>query len=343
MNGVTYYDGSPSAGGTLLGSSIINTTNIYYLLLEDDLGCTSEVEFSLQVIPQPDITVDPPAAICQGELFTLFDLTINDANNANGDITFHTATPATEQNKIPDGDLLYPTATTTIYVLSQKEGLCSDEAMVEIQVENPLTCLNAPTLSIDNVLCEYFLDMADILDMPCQNASYFISITNTTTNATLNESMPVFLTSDFIGTNNYMISHGGGVNCSGTFILEDSTNDCDCPGTEVTFLTQSQINDFPSMYPNCTEIQGNLSITDSGTDPITDLNPLSQITAVGMNFSILNNLSLTNLYGLENIQVNQHLVIDGNEFLDDIYALENTSFADLSITNNILLLSLIHI
>jgi len=77
------------------------------------------------------------------------------------------------------------------------------------------------------------------------------------------------------------------------------------------FWTQSEIDDFQTNYPGCTELMGDLQI--SGND-IMDLSGLNVVTSIGGDLSIIHNDTLTSLTGLENI--------------------DEASITDLTITNN---------
>lgn len=71
-----------------------------------------------------------------------------------------------------------------------------------------------------------------------------------------------------------------------------------CLPEGIYFSTQAQIDSFPINYPNCTEIEG--TVTISGPD-ITDLRFLNTITNIDGSLNILDNDNLTTLDGLENI------------------------------------------
>ena len=74
-----------------------------------------------------------------------------------------------------------------------------------------------------------------------------------------------------------------------------------CITNGITFTTQSQIDDFPTQYPNCTEIQGNLEI-DGGAN-ITNLNGLSNIIKIDGNIEVYDNTNLTSFVGLEQLEI----------------------------------------
>jgi hypothetical protein len=64
------------------------------------------------------------------------------------------------------------------------------------------------------------------------------------------------------------------------------------------FLSQADIDNFQSYFPNCTTLEGNITIIGSN---ITSLNGLSVLTSIGGSFIFGGNDSLVNLSGLENL------------------------------------------
>ena len=88
----------------------------------------------------------------------------------------------------------------------------------------------------------------------------------------------------------------------------------------ITFTTQSQIDSFPINYPNCTEIEG--LVTISGNN-ITNLQGLFNITEFLTMLKIENNDSLINLNGLDNVTSVPGLTIDNNDNLQNLTGLEN--------------------
>lgn len=95
-----------------------------------------------------------------------------------------------------------------------------------------------------------------------------------------------------------------------------------CPtGTNITFSTQAEIDNFPVAYPNCTEIED--SVTISGAD-ITNLSGLSNIHSIGRALIIKNCASLTTLNGLENLQtIERAFRISNNAGLSSLSGLNN--------------------
>ncbi len=133
-----------------------------------------------------------------------------------------------------------------------------------------------------------------------------------------------------------------------------------CPTSFVTIRSQSQIDNFIINYPNCTEINGSLTIEENVPGNITNLDGLINLTQVetlriqynsaltnlnGLNnlttitndnssgrLLIRNNQSLQNLNGLENLnEVQRHLNILENPMLSSIESLGNLSTTTLGI------------
>ncbi|MEO6305811.1 MAG: T9SS type A sorting domain-containing protein [Bacteroidia bacterium] len=83
-----------------------------------------------------------------------------------------------------------------------------------------------------------------------------------------------------------------------------------CPTAPITFANQAQINSFPTTYPNCTVIPDGVDIKIMGGD-ITDLSPLSQLTAALGLLEIRNCSLLQDLNGLHNITYLGNDALDG--------------------------------
>ena len=70
-----------------------------------------------------------------------------------------------------------------------------------------------------------------------------------------------------------------------------------CPSPNMSFTSQSQVNDFPVLYPECISLN---NVTISGPD-ITSLAPLQQLQTIGNALKVNNNPILTSLAGLHGI------------------------------------------
>lgn len=122
-----------------------------------------------------------------------------------------------------------------------------------------------------------------------------------------------------------------------------------CPSGNITFNTNQEITDFLELYPNCTEINGDLRFAYSGTDTITEighlpftsiagdlevysthletLEGLEELTHIGGTIFIYNNTKLISLNGLENITtVEGDLKIQGNSVLKSVLGLNSNKF-----------------
>ncbi len=76
-----------------------------------------------------------------------------------------------------------------------------------------------------------------------------------------------------------------------------------CPSEVLHLKSQADIDNFSTVYPNCTALPNGLVIGTQDYEPpsdITNLNGLSQLTEVGSYF-IINRTQLTNLVGLSNL------------------------------------------
>lgn len=69
-----------------------------------------------------------------------------------------------------------------------------------------------------------------------------------------------------------------------------------CP-TNIIFLTQAEVDDFPTNYPNCTNITGDVTIGGSG---VTNLNGLVNLNSIG-GYLYITSSSLNDLSGLDNL------------------------------------------
>jgi len=111
-----------------------------------------------------------------------------------------------------------------------------------------------------------------------------------------------------------------------------------CPNYDIWLANQQEVDDFADIYPDCTELLGDLVIRKPSqtTLYINDLSPLSQITSVAGSLHILDNDSLVGLTGLENIaSVGVHLRIWSNDRLVDLSGLNNLTTTGTVIGNRL--------
>jgi hypothetical protein len=98
-----------------------------------------------------------------------------------------------------------------------------------------------------------------------------------------------------------------------------------CPDS-LYLTSQAQIDSFQILYPNCTEIEGDVVIVG---DDITNLSGLIKLTSIGGDLYIGRygyggNPNLLNLDGLDSlVYINGHLEIIGNHYLTSLMGLES--------------------
>lgn len=110
-----------------------------------------------------------------------------------------------------------------------------------------------------------------------------------------------------------------------------------CLPDGINLSSQLEIDNFQIVYPNCTEIEGNVIINDDEPNDINNLDGLKCIISIGGYLVIKENNKLTNLVGLENLRsIGRNLEIEYNSTLSEISALSNLSTVGgkLQITNN---------
>lgn len=93
-----------------------------------------------------------------------------------------------------------------------------------------------------------------------------------------------------------------------------------CIPNYIFFKSQEQIDLFPTQYPGCVNIEGQVFIDDEDIGNINNLNALSQIEAIQGNLFIGNCDSLKDLKGLEHLEF-----IGGELAIQDIEQLTNLS------------------
>jgi len=94
-----------------------------------------------------------------------------------------------------------------------------------------------------------------------------------------------------------------------------------CLPEGITFNTQSQVDSFPILYPNCIEIEGDLTIK---MGDISNLDALNSITIIHGDLDVRHTTLLTNLSGLNNLtMVMGFLDIYNNSALSSLAGLNN--------------------
>lgn len=109
-------------------------------------------------------------------------------------------------------------------------------------------------------------------------------------------------------------------------------------------VSQKQIDEFALNYPNCIEIQGWIRISDTlDSDPITNLLGLQQLEIID-GLVIDDNDALLNLQGLEQLKIIRSLEIEHNDALLNVQGLQNANaLRSIGIRNNEVLADLSHL
>ncbi|MFK7807932.1 MAG: T9SS type A sorting domain-containing protein [Saprospiraceae bacterium] len=111
--------------------------------------------------------------------------------------------------------------------------------------------------------------------------------------------------------------HGNGGECWNiTALLASCAGDAICPEGDIIFSSQTEVDLFSAIYPNCTIINGSVSLAPKAD--IENLDALKYIEHITGNLQITNNKSFIRL-GLENLER-----VDGN------IKLENTGLDNLA-------------
>lgn len=114
-----------------------------------------------------------------------------------------------------------------------------------------------------------------------------------------------------------------------------------CPTTELTLSSQSEVDAFKTIYPSCTDMMYKLII--SGND-ITNIDSLENISCFEEGFTITDNPILLDINGLGNVNsINRFAQISNNPMLVTLLPLQNATnkqFASIGIENNSSLIDL---
>ncbi len=120
--------------------------------------------------------------------------------------------------------------------------------------------------------------------------------------------------------------------------LNEDCTSAICPPGGITFKNQQEIDDFPTNYPGCTTIAGNIYIDAIGAnDDINNLNGLNQLVNIEGNLTFHFVNGITDLSGLENLStIGGSLSFDTNHSLTSLAGLEslNSIGGNLSFYSN---------
>ncbi|MDZ4707091.1 MAG: T9SS type A sorting domain-containing protein [Saprospiraceae bacterium] len=111
-----------------------------------------------------------------------------------------------------------------------------------------------------------------------------------------------------------------------------------CVESGIVFSSQEQVDHFPTDYPGCNRILGDVTI--AGPD-IENLDSLIQLQYINGTFSIFSNTILTSMDGLSNLKSVLYLDIENNPLLPDLSGLSSLALTGgILIYNNLAITSL---
>lgn len=131
----------------------------------------------------------------------------------------------------------------------------------------------------------------------------------------------------------YLIALNFVVYC--TFAQAQNTQTCLPEG--ITLSRQSQIDSFNIVYPDCTELVGNLKVQSTNNTDIINVEALQNLTKIKGDLQISENAALNDLAGLKNLtEIEGNLIIFNNPGLINVLGLNNLKQVGLnvSIANN---------
>lgn len=157
---------------------------------------------------------------------------------------------------------------------------------------------------------------------------------------------------EFLSRGGLAYLEGNAPGCNNSFqIQKNCYPDLICPPGDLNFRFQEEVNEFHTLFPDCQDLAGNLTIDGrnitgldslyaiksvngnfylANNDSLERTNGLSGIQSIGSNFYILNNPVLTSLDGLDSLHhIGTGLVMDYNPLLQDLSSLADS----LLITN----------
>ena len=169
--GSIYNWSGPNSFSSDQPSITVSESGDYTLTVSDDTvipACEASTTVTVgdNIVP-PDLSVAGAAPqICDGEIFDLNALNIQDANSTNPVITFHSDTPATAANELSSANV-NPNTTTTYYILGTN-GACSDEIDFIITVNN----VPSADFTTDAVVCSTAAAAISYTGTASANATY---------------------------------------------------------------------------------------------------------------------------------------------------------------------------
>ncbi|MEZ4951862.1 MAG: hypothetical protein R2784_21085, partial [Saprospiraceae bacterium] len=113
-----------------------------------------------------------------------------------------------------------------------------------------------------------------------------------------------------------------------------------CPTGNVTLTTQAQVDNFSTLYPNCTHLPGSLTIGPSSD--IVNLNGLNGLEEIGGGLSIISNIILEDMSGLSGLNfIGSKIFVEDNQLLQtvNLALVKSTNLQFINIHNNPVLIT----
>lgn len=171
---------------------------------------------------------------------------------------------------------------------------------------------------------------------------------------------------EYLSLDGYAVISNNAAGCNGALSLMGACCTLDssyCPAltstcfpSGVTLSSQGDVDLIKLLYPNCTEVIGNLTIESANVNNVdsleniqlvggqlaiantnlTDLTGLMSLTDIGQSLFVSNNNQMSNLGGLEQLDtINDYLTIQNNSNLTSLAALSgSTALIGMEISNN---------
>ncbi len=140
-------DTIPIATGPMVEQVLNQTTTLFVQdsIFQNMTGCKSDrIPVTVQVFSTPDIIVDGPLSLCLGDTTDLEAISIVDANDAGGLVTYHHSLPPDINNELLSTVLLLNND-TTFFVQSLTPNGCRDIDSINIGVyPNPTATITTP-------------------------------------------------------------------------------------------------------------------------------------------------------------------------------------------------------
>lgn len=136
---IYWYDlpagGNPIHVGATFQTPSLNQSVTYYLVDSSALfPCASNRKpVQIQVASQPELVIGPFTGMCQGDSLDLTDLPIVDLGLSSAVFSYHSQSPATPANVLPD-PVVAPVQSTAYTILAETAQGCRDELTVPVAV-----------------------------------------------------------------------------------------------------------------------------------------------------------------------------------------------------------------